>query len=180
MKRDVKHGCWNVYEMVHDSVHHECLGGYPSVLLRLFADHVAGCAGGLVVPSYKPRRPPLDSFQLLDVKSWCGCPMMRWHTLGYDINEIADRNTWRTREISAASIYAKSSSHPHISSHCGHPQAQAHPQEPTPIRYTQSPSHPQMPTLDRYTQSPSHPLTPTHGAHSQSPPQPQIPTHTDS
>ena len=68
MRRDVKRGCWIVYEMVRDSVHNYCLCDCPSVLPAKSADYLTGTSGGPVVPS----RPPLVSFQLLDVGLYVG------------------------------------------------------------------------------------------------------------
>ena len=56
--------------MVCDTVHHDYPGSCPSVLQGFpaeSADHLTGAAGGSEVPSCKSCRPPLDSFQLLDV-----------------------------------------------------------------------------------------------------------------
>ena len=64
--------------MVYDTVHHEYPGSCPSVLHGFPAestDHLSGNAGDLLVRNSKCCRPPLDSFQFLDVYL-CGGPMM--------------------------------------------------------------------------------------------------------
>ena len=63
--------------MMCDTVHHDSPGSCPSVLQGFpteSADHLTATAGGPVIHSCKSRRPPLDSFQLLDVGLGVGVP----------------------------------------------------------------------------------------------------------